>query len=106
MMTRRSTRDKAIAYCLTEREEIAIYGNMVTIFHYVIIKTHKASESHWWTVEDCYGILDQLVGRELRLWHVWQEGGEWFVRSWTGREITRTDCPAELVRLAKVRVMA
>lgn len=101
MITTRPTRDKAVAYITHERTETVIHDDHACRFRYSPVAVAEVGESHWWTVDDVYGSLDQWMRREVALWHVCKSDGEWVILRWSGAEVTRTDCPAELMGMVK-----
>lgn len=103
MIPTRPTRDRAVAYITHERTETAIYDDWATTFRYVPIAVAQVGESHWWTVDDIYGSRDQFLHREVALWHICFSDGEWCILRWSGSEVTRTDCPAELANMVRTK---
>lgn len=101
MFPTRSSRDKAIAYITNPRKEVVIHNDHAMNFRFVPIAVRQVAESHWWSVDDCYGSLDQWICREVALWHVFFDDGEWCIARWIGAEITRTDCPVELMDMVR-----
>lgn len=101
MIPTRPTRDRAIAYIAHERTDTVIHDGHACHFRYTPVAVHQAGDSHWWTVDDVYGSLDQWITRELVLWHVCFDDGEWVIVRWSGSEVTRTDCQAELADMVR-----
>lgn len=102
MIHTKPTRDKAIEYIMNPRKEVAIHNDHAVTFRYSPVATHQAGENHWWTVDDVYGDrYDNFLHREVVLWHICFDDGEWCILRWSGSEITRTDCPAELTNMVR-----
>lgn len=105
MIPTRPTRDKAIDYITNQRTETVIYDGHACQYRYTPVAVHQVGESHWWTVDDIYGARhDNWIRRELVLWHICYDDGEWVIIRWSGSEVTRTDCPVELADMVRGKV--
>lgn len=92
-----ATREAAVKFATERHTEYASTFTAAAVFDVCPGRVEWAGDEHVWVASTVY-CREKFMCRELRLWHVFEFGGEWWVESKSTRGLHRYDCSDDMLR--------